>query len=298
MKIAVIIPSFNRKLILKNLLLQINSQSKRIPFEVIIIPVIDGSNDGTIEMLRTEFKDAETVIGNGNWWFTKCLNEGIKIASLKKVEYVLTLNDDVILEDTFFEKLIAYVKSSPKNEVIGAVSYSLADKERITSPGVKKILWWRAKLVTYYAHLEKIAKNPPKGMASSEVLPTRGLLIPMEILKKVNYFDEKFPQYFSDYDFCLRIKKIGIRILINYDLCLYTMDNLTTKTTSTQSSISTYFKSLFDPHSRTYLPHVLRYYWRHGSRLVFPFTILLIYSLNFAKIIKNRFIPLPSLNNA
>ena len=73
MKIAAIIPTFNRKDYLKVLLSQLQNQNKE-RFTLEIIVVVDGSTDGTLEMLENEFPEVHIVKGTGDWWYTKSMN--------------------------------------------------------------------------------------------------------------------------------------------------------------------------------------------------------------------------------
>ena len=77
--LCIIIPTFNRKKQLSVLLHQFKQQkSNGIRFNIVV--VVDGSTDGTIELLESEFPEVIIVKGSGNWWFTRSLNEGCKYA--------------------------------------------------------------------------------------------------------------------------------------------------------------------------------------------------------------------------
>jgi GT2 family glycosyltransferase len=75
-KIGAIIPTFNRAASLKTILACLKQQT----LSVIPIVVVDGSTDGTLEMLAADFPSAIVVRGDGNWWYTRSINEGIKKA--------------------------------------------------------------------------------------------------------------------------------------------------------------------------------------------------------------------------
>lgn len=288
MRLAVVIPTFNRREILKRLLLQISEQKVGLNYDLEVAVAVDGSTDGTLEMLSDQFPNVKVVTGSGNWWFTKSLNKGVELALEQGVDYVMTTNDDVVLEDDFFKKIGAYLNSPAKRQLLGVVSYSLEDKRHITSPGVRKMIWWRAKAATYFEHLEKVDPESLTGIVSSTILPTRGLLIPVEALEELNLFDEKFPQYYSDSDFCLRALKKNWDVNLTYDVCLYTMDALSAPTASARNSFQDLLDSMRNPYSRDYYKHIVRYYWRHGNRLVYPITLFMVFFVKFFKVFKNK----------
>jgi len=96
MKIAVIIPVFNRRettlkclgLLKNNVLIPNNSL-------INIIVVDDGSTDGTAAAIKLAFPDVKILNGDGNLWWTGAINMGVEFALSQDFDYLLTrLNDD------------------------------------------------------------------------------------------------------------------------------------------------------------------------------------------------------------
>ena len=281
--LAIIIPTFNRKLYLFNLLNEITSMIHS-NFCVDIIVVVDGSKDGTIEMISENFDQVHIVKGTGNWWYTKSINKGLEYAFKFDIDYILTLNDDILLKENFFEELYKAILKSPEKSIIGASSITKTQPEKILSLGVKKIIVWRYKLLPYH-NIFTIKKDISclEGLHQSEVLPGRGMLFPTEIAKRINGFDEKFPQYHSDYDFSLRAKKKGYKLYVCWDLIVYSFIEETGQGTSyLKSSFKSFLKGFITKHSRTNLKDNARYLYRHGYKLLFPitFSIFLLSSFN------------------
>ena len=110
----------------------------------------------------------------------------------------------------------------------------------------------------------------------TEVLPGRGTLIPTEVLKELNYFDGYFKQYLSDFDFCLRAKKIGHKIYISWDARVFShIDKTSSSSSFTKFSLSNYLYSFVDPYSRNHILQRVRYLWRHRIKLLLPITLLI-----------------------
>ena len=121
-----------------------------------------------------------------------------------------------------------------------------------------------------------------KGIKRSVTLPGRGMLIPIETLKKLNFFDEKFVQYHSDIDFCLRANKLGYQVYISWDAVVYSHVNLTSSSSSfKKQSFRAFLNSFFDKYSRNYIPNRIRFIWRHNSKIYFPVIFGLSILLNF-----------------
>lgn len=270
-KIGIVIPTHNRKNHLRVVLDCIKNQRiDGVHIETIV--VVDGSTDGTIEMLENDFPEVHIVKGTGNWWFTKSLNEGIKFSERFNPSHVLTLNDDVELPKDYLSNLILSYNQIGKNCVMGSASYSLSDPKILLFAGVKEINKFRLKYICYYESYKKISSQSLSGSYISKVLPTRGMLFPLSLAKKLNYFDEIFPQYGSDYDFTLRALKEGINSYISYDAYLFENNKLTGKgSPNINQSIIEYTKRLFYKHSPNYIVKNLRIIWRHYYKILFPF---------------------------
>lgn len=275
MKICIVIPTYNRKDYLGKLLNQIKYQ--KIENHIIeTIVIVDGSTDGTLEMLQDDFPEVHIVKGTGDWWYTKSMNEGFKYAEKLKPDYVLTLNDDVEIEDNYIQQLVNAAQSVSANSIIGSVSFTIKKPYRVTSSGVKKITKFIGRSIVYYKFGEEVDPDKLSGIYPTEVLPGRGTLIPAEVLKELDYFDEYFKQYLSDFDFCLRAKKRGHKIYISWDSRVFSHVEKTSSSSSFKRfSLSNYLYSFFNPYSRNHILQRIRYLWRHRIKFLLPLSLVI-----------------------
>lgn len=245
LRICAVIPTYNRKNHLKKLLYQLKSQ--RIEDAILsIIVVVDGSNDGTYEMLRSEFPDVHIIKGTGNWWYTKSMNEGFKFASILNPDYVLTLNDDVEIENNYVKQLIYSNHQVKKDSIIGSISFTLTNPNRIVFSGKKDIHLRIGKHKRYHPFLHVAVPSDLTGIYPTKELPGRGILMPYKILKTLNYFDERFIQYGSDTDFCYRAEKAGYKLYISWDAKIFVHEKLTGSSSKViNTSLWSYTKDLF-----------------------------------------------------
>ncbi len=280
-RLVIVIPTHNRRYLLFSLLGQIFNVDHSL-FELVVIVVVDGSTDGTIEMLKKEFPQVHIVYGNGNWWYTKSMNEGFKYAEKLNPDFVLTLNDDINIQKNYIAQLASAIEKTPVNTIIGSVSVTNSQPYKVIFSGIKQIIWWRMKLVRYHPMFSDIPVNTFTGIHESLVLPGRGTLIPYHVLKDVNYFDEKFVQYHSDFDFSLRARKKGYLSVISWDALIFSYPE---KTNSSSSFINTPFikfaKSFFNKYSRLFIFDNVRYIARHGIKFLFPVTFIVFILASF-----------------
>jgi GT2 family glycosyltransferase len=275
--LCIVIPTFNRKKQLAILLEQLKTQQV-VGLKCATIVVVDGSKDGTIELLSLKFPDIIVILGDGNWWFTRSLNEGCKYAIDKlNSKLILTLNDDVQLPDNYLKEIIRNYNESDRNSIIGSSSYSLTKPRMITFSGFSRENIFSLKYYKYIASYTYMEPGKLTSIVSSVTLPTRGLLVPAIIMKEVNYLDEKtFPQYASDYDFVLRAAKKGANIFVSYDAYVYEDMKLTSQgNPRLAKSFYAYVKNIFfNKFSSDYFPNRIIMAWRFGVKVLFPLYFL------------------------
>src|SRR6188474_2093167 len=111
MDLSIIIASFNTKDLLDRCLASIEESLKgsRIVYEVIVID--NGSEDGTVEMVKRKYASVELLTQTSNIGFGKANNMGI---SKSKGEFVLLLNSDIKALDGGIAKLYQFANKKQK----------------------------------------------------------------------------------------------------------------------------------------------------------------------------------------
>jgi len=226
-RIGAVIPTFNRAGSLIKILACLEKQvfRERTIFLVPIV-VVDGSTDGTLEMLAQEFPAIAIVRGDGNWWYTRSINEGIKKARQLDCNFILTLNDDIIFSPDYVDTLVGDYYSSGPGSVIGSVSLSAGEPRLITFSGVSKVNF-ALKEFNYFPKFSPSAEATLSGLLPSVVLSGRGILYPAEIFDRFGLYDEKLVQYSSETDFTYTASRNGVPVMISYNARVYENIRLT-----------------------------------------------------------------------
>lgn len=302
--IAAVIPTFNRKDLLKTLLAQLAKQ-KQGNFTLHTVVVVDGSTDGTVEMLSEEFPNTHIVKGNGQWWFTKSLNEGIKKAQQLNPDYILTLNDDVELANNFVLQILSDCLTVNKGQcIMGSLGLSVEERDKITFSGIKKINFFKGTVNHPYFPIDTL--YDPKvhnGISPSPSLPTRGTLIPIDFIMKLKGFDERFPQYSSDTDFTFRAFEKGYPVYISYNSIIYAYTKLTgIGSPKTSRNFYLYFKNFItNRYSPTYIGKDILFVWRHFPKIFLPWYFVVMFLGNlkaFYKYRKKRALEYPKIRHS
>src|SRR6056297_2910382 len=138
-KISIIITTYNRKFFLSELLGLLYNQKIEKGLKIDIVVFNDGSSDGTEKLIGSKYPEIHLLKGDGNFWFTKSLNQACKYAiEHLNPDYILTLNDDVKFEHDFVHRLYAdYLKIDNPKSIIGCLSVSMQNHQIITFAGYK-----------------------------------------------------------------------------------------------------------------------------------------------------------------
>ena len=276
-KIGVVIPTFNRRDYLEVLLNQLAQQVVQSNIKIMPLVVIDGATDGTREMLATRHHSVTYIEGSGNWWWTKSVNEGIEAAIAKfHPEYILLLNDDSQIEPNYVQTLCTTFSKVESNAVLGSISVTDSKPPKVSFSGVKKIDWVTLKTIKYYKSFDYLTNLPSDLILPTCALNGRGIFTKATTFQHLNYLDAKaFPQYGSDDDFAQRAIKKQYPVYIS--LACKVIDRTTETSQGSalrQDKVMVFVKSFFRWNSVNYILKQIRYYSRHGIKLLLPFYIV------------------------
>ncbi|MCX6639562.1 MAG: glycosyltransferase family 2 protein [bacterium] len=179
------------------------------PHRIVIID--DGSTDGTARTLRENHPDVIVLHGDGNLWWSGAMNLGARHALSEGADYVLFLNNDIVLEPNFLQELLKGAESFPRSLVLSKI-LSAENPDTIWSLG--------GKLHPASGYFGMVGNNTPddgRYVEPFEVdwLPGMSVLIPIEVFREGIWVDEKtFPQYAGDSDFSIKARQAGYRLIV------------------------------------------------------------------------------------
>jgi GT2 family glycosyltransferase len=266
-RLTIIIPVHNRKEYTSQCLSSLRKQTFK---EYSIIVIDDGSTDGTKEMLALEYPEVRVLTGDGNLWWTRATNYGVKFALKNRADYILTLNNDTIAKEDFLEKMIYWAEQIP-HALLGACAFDAVTKEPLY--GGERINWLTA---GYTKLLDIIVMENWKGLHEVTHFPGRGLLIPAEVFRKIGMFEERiFPQSAADEDFTMKAIRAGYPVYCNFDakIGIYPKESGDSALRDAKS-IANYWRHLFSLKGGGNILRFVRYAIRNApNKYLVPFMI-------------------------
>ena len=219
-KVAAVIPTRDRK---DKLFRFLDKFSQQTYPHLQIIVVDSNSTDGTREELICRFPQVTLICASDREYWAGATNAGVKAALKDAYEYILTINDDSVVELNHVERM---VETAQKHGVLilgNCINY-LSKPNLIWSLGTFNH-WGTAGFLSlnYHNTLRDDLPDSIKELDLMEVdaLPGNGVLINREVFVKIGLYNQTFlPHYHADSEITIRARSKGIRVFASPSIVL------------------------------------------------------------------------------
>lgn len=208
-KVVVSLVTWNAEKYLIDLMISIEKQVFK-NFELIIVD--NGSSDGTVAFFEKKYPEIRLIKNEKNLGFAKGHNQGIQKT---QSDYILILNQDVILEDDFLAYLVKFMDENPRVAAATGKILKLKDNEKtnfIDSVGQK--IFKSHQVIELRAGEEDKGQfdkaRPVFGISATAAFYQRTAL--EEVKTGNEYFDDDFFSYKEDIDLNYRLRLAGREI--------------------------------------------------------------------------------------
>ena len=219
-KVAAVIPTRDRKDKLFRFLEQFSKQT----YPNLQIIVIDSnSKDGTREELLHRFPQVKLICASDREYWTGATNAGVKAALKKNCDYILTINDDSLVELNHVERMVEIAQSHQILVLGNCINY-LSNPKLIWSLGTSNH-WGTANFLSLNYHDIEVDYLPVnvKNMEIIQVdaLAGNGVLIHRKVFEAIGLYNEVFlPHYHADSEITIRANQRGIKVFVSPSIVL------------------------------------------------------------------------------
>jgi len=209
--VSIVIPNWNGKKFLSPCLDSLLGQTYKT-FEIIVVD--NGSQDGSIDLLKAHYPDIKLLALNHNTGFSFAVNRGIEAGT---GEYIALINNDTKVHELWLEKMVSALQNHAHIGSVACKMLSLSDPTILDGAGDGLR---RGCLPARVGHGEKDI-----GQFSNEryVLGACGgaALYRKSMLNEIGLFDEDFFAYLEDVDLDLRAQSAGYQCLYVPEAIIY-----------------------------------------------------------------------------
>ena len=260
--VAVIIPTFNRQAKLLRFLDLIHQQT----YPNVQIIVVDSSSiDGTPDLVRSKFPQVTFIQVSDREFWAGATNVGVKLALDLQVDFILTINDDAVIQPGHIQQLVNLAEKNQSSIIGNRIDY-LNPKDKVWSLGTYSN--WGTDRFLKIAYNDVDLTDIPKEVLAQELiavdaLPGNGVLIRRSVFDRIGLYNARFcPHYHADSEFIMRAKKVGIDAWIAPQIVLQN-DFSNDQKQMPSRNLSGLKYIFFNPKSHLFMPAILYTIWQY-----------------------------------
>ena len=208
--IDIVIVSYRSRDMLHDCLSSLRLYSPKAGTKVWVVD--NASEDGTVEMVRSEFPEVEFIPSSENLGFSKANNLAIRRGS---APYVLALNPDTVMVENALDHMLELMESNPK---IGISGCRLELPDGTFDHAARRSFPTPLSALAHFTGIGRSSRAPAKlaeyrapSVESGPVDAVNGAFMFMRrsALDQVGLFDEGYWMYMEDLDLCYRFAQAG-----------------------------------------------------------------------------------------
>ncbi len=233
--LSLVIVNWNTQELLKQCLDSLYRNLPQFPTEIIIVD--NGSTDGSLEMLASNFSDIKIIRNKDNLGFPKANNQGMKVSH---GSYICLLNSDTKIDHDVFGPMVDYMESNHEVGIVGSrlknadgsLQFSFGELPSLVGifcqQGVPlHIIWGLKKFLPTLMCVDKskYRQSHPVGWVKGAcLLLTRG------VYEKIGGLDERLFMYMEEVEYCKRCSDSGVEVHYLADVSVWHLERGSSKT--------------------------------------------------------------------
>lgn len=223
--VSIIILTTNALSMTKEQLLDIAKLDvKGIKAECLVVD--NGSKDGTEEAIKgykLPNMKYKFIQSGANLGFAGGNNVGIKDALKRGFDYIILMNNDLILPKDIVKKLVQFMESRPEVGVASPKMYFAKGyefhKDRYSEAQKGKVFWYaggaidRNNVYTFHRGVDEVDSGQYDKIEETDVANGACVIVRRDVFENVGLLDASFFLYWEDADFSERAKRAGYKVI-------------------------------------------------------------------------------------
>lgn len=176
-------------------------EAQKYPHHKIEVIMVDNnSTDGSITSIRKKFPFVTIIKNKNNRGFSSSINQGLALAH---GAYLCIANDDSVFEPSCIVRVLDYFEKNPSVGIVGGAVYRKSNQKKLVSAG-------------YFFNFftGNIKPNTDiNSLTTPDWIEGCGLFFNRSVFARIGFFDEGYPYYFEDFDYCVRARAAGFKVM-------------------------------------------------------------------------------------
>lgn len=212
MKTAVVILNWNTREYLERFLPGLIRSCEGLDARVFVAD--SASTDGSLEMVREKFPEAECIPLDRNYGFTGGYNRAL---SGLNAEYFILINSDIEVTEGWLSPLVDWMDSHPECGACGPALHSFQNRDSFEYAGAAGgyidrfgYPYCRGRV------LKRVEKDEGQYSTAKDVLWVSGacLVTRSSLWKELGGLDDRFFAHMEEIDYCWRLQLAGYKVTV------------------------------------------------------------------------------------
>ncbi len=171
------------------------------------------------------------IVKEKNLGFTGGHNAGINYALSKNADYVLVLNNDVVVDPNLISQLIKALEKNSKYAIASPKIYFSPGfefhKDRYKEEDKGRVFWYAGGIMDFrnviakHRGVDEVDNGQYQKTEETNFVTGACLLVKKEVLERVGFFDDKYFLYYEDSDLSQRVRRAGYKIIYAPDAVVW-----------------------------------------------------------------------------
>jgi GT2 family glycosyltransferase len=174
-----------------------------------IIVSDNGSTDGTIEFVKADYPDVVLLENGRNLFWAGGNNLGIQRAIEDGADYILLLNNDIVVDPEMVGALVEVGESDPRIGMLGPKIYYYGDDRQLWYAGGQVSLW---RGIARHVGIRETDRGQYDEVVSTDYITGCALMVKREVVEKIGLVDPVYVAYGEDMDWSYRARLAGYQL--------------------------------------------------------------------------------------